>query len=40
MLSDEQHSEVTRLLCELSAYDIMQLLHTLHQSRPKTAFRG
>jgi hypothetical protein len=40
MLSDEQHSEVTRLLCELTAYDIMQLLHTLHQARPKTAFRG
>jgi hypothetical protein len=40
MLNDEQHREVTQLLCELSAYDIMQLLHTMHQARPKTAFRG
>jgi len=39
-LNDEQHREVTRLLCELTAYDIMQLLHTLEQARPKTAFRG
>jgi predicted transcriptional regulator len=40
MLNDEQHREVTRLLCELTAYDIMQLLHGLEQARPKTAFRG
>jgi hypothetical protein len=40
MLTDEQHGAVTRLLCELTAYDIMQLLHTLEQARPKTAFRG
>jgi hypothetical protein len=40
MLNDEQHSAVTRLLCELSAYDIMQLFHTLHEARPKTVFRG
>src|SRR5262245_8279107 len=40
LLNDDQHREVTRLLCELTAYDIMQLLHTLEQARPKTAFRG
>lgn len=40
MLNDEQHREVTRLLCELSAYDIMQILHTMQQARPKTVFRG
>jgi hypothetical protein len=40
LLDDDQHREVTRLLCELAAYDIMQLLHTVQQSRPKTAFRG
>ena len=40
MLNDEQHGAVTRLLCELTAYDIMQLLHTMQQARPKTAFRG
>jgi hypothetical protein len=40
LLNDEQHREVTRLLCELSAYDIMQILHSLQQARPKTVFRG
>ena len=34
------HSQVTQLLCELTAYDIMQSLHALQQSRPKTVFRG
>lgn len=32
-LSDEQHAKVTRLLVELSAYNIMRLLHELHLSR-------
>lgn len=31
---------VTELLCELTAYDLMQSLHMLHQSRPVTKFRG
>ena len=39
-LSPEQHEKVTRLLCELTAYDIMQILHTLEESRPKTQFVG
>lgn len=39
-LSDEQHGKVTRLLCELTAYNIMQTLNTLQESRPKSAFRG
>ena len=34
------HGQVTQLLCELTAYDIMQSLHSLQQSRPKTVFRG
>src|SRR5512140_2593491 len=33
------HAKVTQLLCELTAYDIMQSLHALQQSRPKTVFR-
>jgi hypothetical protein len=40
LLNDEQHEKVTKLLCEVTAYDIMQLIHTLQQSKPKTKFRG
>ena len=32
-LNDEQHAKITRLLIELSAYNIMRLLHELQQSR-------
>jgi hypothetical protein len=32
-LSDEQHAKVTRLMIELSAYNIMRLLHELQQVR-------
>lgn len=39
-LSNEQHEEVTKLLCEVSAYSAMQVLHALHEARPKTKFRG
>jgi hypothetical protein len=39
-LNDTLHEKVTRLLCELCAYDIMHLLHTMERARPKTAFRG
>jgi hypothetical protein len=31
---------VTQLLCELTAYDMMQALSMMQQSRPKTVFRG
>jgi hypothetical protein len=34
------HVQVTQLLCELTAYDLMQSLHALQQARPKTVFRG
>ena len=40
LLNDAQHRKVTQLLCELTAYDIMQILHTMQQARPKTVFRG
>jgi hypothetical protein len=40
LLDDNQHEKVTRLLCELTAFDIMQMLHTMQQARPKTKFRG
>ena len=40
LLDDGLHAKVTRLLCELTAYDIMQMLHSLQAARPKTRFRG
>jgi hypothetical protein len=39
LLNDELHAKVTRLLCELTAYDIMQMLHNLQASRPKPQLR-
>lgn len=40
LLADPIHERVTELLCELSAFNVMQLLHSLHEARPKTTFRG
>jgi hypothetical protein len=40
LLNDDLHGKVTHLLCELTAYNIMQMLHGLHQTRPRTQFRG
>ena len=37
-LSDEQHANVTAVLVELSAYNIMRLLHELHAERARIAF--
>src|SRR5260370_41817196 len=39
-LDDELHAQVTHLLCELSAYNIMHTIHELMAARPKTKFRG
>jgi hypothetical protein len=39
-LEPKLHGRVTELLCELSAYDIMQMLNTMQQSRPASKFRG
>ena len=39
-LDDEQHAEITALLCEMSAYNVMQMVHMLHQAKPKTQFQG
>ena len=36
-LSDEQHAKVTRLLVEMSAYNIMRLLHELQAHRLQKA---
>jgi hypothetical protein len=39
-LDDKLHEQVTHLLCELSAYNIMNTLHQIMDSKPKTKFRG
>lgn len=39
-LSDDLHEKVTRLLCELTAYDVMRLLFEVEKARPKATFRG
>jgi hypothetical protein len=39
-LEPKLHDRVTELLCELTAYDMMQVLNTMQQARPKTVFRG
>ena len=37
-LNDAQHDKVTRLLVEMSAYNIMRLLHELQHTRLQRAF--
>jgi ribosomal protein S13 len=32
-LNDRQHAQITRLMVELSAYNIMRLLHELQETR-------
>jgi hypothetical protein len=39
-LDDPLHASVTRLLCELTAYNIMRTLASLQDARPKSVFRG
>jgi hypothetical protein len=38
LLNDEQHASVTTLLVELSAYNVMRLLHELQTERARVAF--
>ena len=40
LLSAEAHEKVTRLLCEVTAYDLMHALHLAGAARPHTRFRG
>ena len=40
LLDDTLHEKVTRLLCELVAYDQMQMVHAMQEARPKGVFRG
>jgi hypothetical protein len=37
-LSDEQHKQATTVFVELTAYNIMRLLHELHSERARMTF--
>ena len=37
-LSDDLHAKVTTVLVELSAYNVMRLLHELHAERARQVF--
>jgi hypothetical protein len=39
-LSDDQHAKVTTVLVEMTAYNVMRLLHELHAERARIAFSG
>jgi hypothetical protein len=39
LLNDDQHAKVTTLLVELTAYNIMRLLHELQTERTRLAIR-
>lgn len=39
-LDDPLHARVTELLCELTAYNVMQTLYSIQQARVKTTFQG
>jgi hypothetical protein len=36
-LDDALHGDVTKLLCELTAYNVMQSLYAMQSARPKTS---
>lgn len=38
-LSDDQHAKVTKLLAELAAYSVMELLHTMTQAKLQRAIK-
>ena len=40
LLSPEAHEKVTQLLCEVTAYDMMQAMYLAGHARSKTVFRG
>jgi len=39
-LNDELHAKVTKLLCELTAYDLMQTMFAMQMARPRSTFQG
>ena len=40
LLTPEAHDKVTQLLCEVTAYDLMNTMHIAGKSRPQAKFRG
>ena len=38
-LSDDQHGKVTKLLAELAAYTVMQMMHDLAKARLQKAIK-
>jgi hypothetical protein len=38
-LTDEQHAKVTKLLAELAAYSVMELLHEMTQAKLQRAIK-
>ena len=38
-LSDDQHAKVTRLLAEVAAYTVMQMMHDMAKARLQRAFK-
>ena len=39
-LDEKLHARVTQLLCELTAYDFMQFVSAVQDSKPQTKFKG
>jgi hypothetical protein len=39
-LNDDQHAKVTAVLVELTAYNVMRVLHELQAERARLAFRS
>ena len=37
-LNDDQHAKITSVLVEMTAYNVMRLLHELHSERARMAF--
>ena len=40
LLNDAQHEQITRVLIEMTAYNVMRLLHELQAERARIAFEG
>jgi 3-methyladenine DNA glycosylase Tag len=39
-LDDDLHAKVTKLLCEITVYDMMQMTFAMQDAKPKAKFKG
>jgi hypothetical protein len=39
-LEPAMHDKITQLLCELTAYDMMNVMNLMQEAKPATKFRG